>query len=220
MIPSKPVTYSPVPAAELIERIRRRTADTLEYLDRQLGALERAPQVEVIRHIRGEEHIAAEMVSVAEQAQAELWVAVWEPQVGLLLEPARAAQERGVSVFSVIFDDPASELGLTFRHSYMPPDVVQARLGGHLTIVARDGQEVVIAEFIEPANSWAVKTRDPALVLIATDYIRHDIMFDVIVPRFGVDRLDSIWRNDPNLVHVLTGRRPAASARGDARGRS
>jgi sugar-specific transcriptional regulator TrmB len=217
IVPTEPVMYAPVAAAVLVDRFRQTTSDTLGYLERELGAVEKSPEIDLVAHVRGEAQIDAEVVSIVDQAKSELWLGVWGPQVPLLRAPVDRALSREVTVFSVLFGDDTSELGWTFRHSYMAPEVVQKRLGGHLTIAARDGEEVVIAEYIESGASWAVKTRDPALVLIATDYVRHDIMFDVIVPDFGVDRLTSIWQRDPRLVHVLTGR-PASSRRASGKG--
>lgn len=214
-VPSDPMMYAPVPAIVLVERFRQRTAETLGFLEHELAALERPPDVEVIAHVRGDLAMDAEIISIVEQAESELWLGVWGPQVDLLRGPVEQALARGVTVFSVLFGDDQSELGWTFRHSYMAPEIVQQRLGGHLTIAARDNHEVVIAEYVNGGGSWAVKTRDPALVLIATDYVRHDIMFDVIVPSFGVERLNSIWHNDPRLIHVLTGK-PAVTSSASA----
>ena len=52
----------------------------------------------------------------------------------------------------------------------MTPHVVEKRMGGHLTVIARDGEEVLIANFSNDSTSWAVTTYDPALVLVATEY--------------------------------------------------
>lgn len=213
LVPTEPVMYAPVSAAVLLGRYRQQTAETFGYLERELGAIEKSPDIDVIARLRGDTQIDAEIASIVDQARSELWLAIWAPQVGMLRAPVDRALERTVAVFSVLFGDEESELGWTFRHSYMAPEVVKRRLGGHLTIAARDAEEVVIAEYLESGESWAVKTRDRALVLIATDYVRHDIMFDVIVPDFGIDRLTSTWQHDPRLVHVLTGR-PAEPADG------
>ncbi|ALS28649.1 histidine kinase [Paenibacillus sp. 32O-W] len=90
---------------------------------------------------------------------------------------------------------------------YMTPEVVTERTGGRLTIVARDGEEVLIANFSDESATWAVKTCDPVLVLVATEYIRHDIMIEAITARLGPEKLDALWRNNPDLVHVMTGKR-------------
>ncbi|MCL5045322.1 MAG: TrmB family transcriptional regulator [Actinobacteria bacterium] len=206
-VPAEPVKYAPVPARELIERLRRNTERTLDYLENALGSLERAPEVDVIWHVRGHDRVLEEILSVVERAQRELWLSVWAAQISILADPVRRAQERGARVFAVLFDAPSVQLGLTFHHDYMPPEVVKARMGGHLTIATRDGEEVVIAEFTETAPPWAVKTRDPALILVANEFVRHDIMIDVIMREFGPERLDALWRDNPDLIHVVIGRR-------------
>lgn len=140
-VPAEPVKYAPVPARELIERLRRSTEQTLGYLESALGSLQRAPEVDVIWHIRGHDPVLAEMLSIVERARRELWLSIWAAQIAALAGPVRRAQERGVRVFSVLFEASSAELGLTFHHDYMPPDVVKARMGGHLTIAARDGED-------------------------------------------------------------------------------
>lgn len=204
-VPSDPITYAPVPVTELVARLRRGATETFDSLESALASLDRAPEVDVIHHVRGDDRIVAEMEGLIDRTTSQLWLSLWGAQVRLLAPAVARAEERGAKVFSVIFGGAEASLGRTFHHGYMRPEVVQKRLGGHLSITARDGAEVVIAEFIEPAGSWAVKTHDPALVLIATDYIRHDIMFDVLIPELGVGRLDEIWQSDPDLVQVVTG---------------
>lgn len=219
-VPSEPVTYAPVPAKELLSRLKRQTDETFGYLEGALESLEQTRAVDVIRHIRGEKQVTNELLSIVEGAEEELWLALWDARIPTFVEPVRRAQtERSVKVFSVLFEErerhkgkrTPARLGRTFYHDYMPPKVVERRLGGHLHIAARDGEEVVIAQFVK-RGAWAVKTRDPALVLIATEHIRADVMFDVIVPDVGAERLDALWQNDPDLVHVVTGRSGGLSA--------
>lgn len=50
-------------------------------------------------------------------------------------------------------------------------------------------------------------TYDPALVLVATEYVRHDIMIEEITQEFGPVKLDTLWRGNAHLVHVVTGKR-------------
>lgn len=205
IVPSQPTTYAPVPAADLVNRLRADLSSTFDELEHSLAKVERTPEVEVVHHLRGDAALVREMRSLVDRAERELWLSLWSDQVPLLRADVRRAEERGVKVFSVLFGATEAKLGRTFFHGYMEPEVVKVRLGGHLSIAARDSAEAVIAEFVLAGESWAVKSHDPALVLIATDYIRHDIMFDVLMPEIGVGRLEQIWRNDPDLVHVLTG---------------
>ncbi|WP_054950266.1 TrmB family transcriptional regulator [Numidum massiliense] len=209
LVPSEPVTYSPLPAEDLIGRLRDQFERSFSFLEQTLPKLQQEREMDTIWHIRSDDLVLHEMADIISRAEKELWLSIWEPQVPIVKEAvARHLSEReGVHVFSVLFGAPDTEIGVTFHHDYMTPEVVKARTAGHLTIVARDGEEVLIANFSDKTTSWAVKTYDPALVLVATEYIRHDIMIEEITAQFGSEKLDALWRNNPDLVHVVTGKR-------------
>jgi sugar-specific transcriptional regulator TrmB len=206
-IPSDPLKYTPVPAKELLKRVRRNLDATFDFLDQSLSSLNQVEDINVISHINGYDSVINELIGIVDEAKQELWLSVWDPQAVLLAENVQAALSREVNVLSIVFGSGDSRLGTTFHHDYMPPDVVQQRIGGKLTIIVRDKEEVIIANFQDKGTSWAVKTHDPALVLIATEFIRHDIMIEAITRQFGPEQLDKLWRNRPDLRYVVEGRR-------------
>jgi sugar-specific transcriptional regulator TrmB len=207
LVPSDPVKYAPVPAKEMLTRIEKDFSETIHYLETTLQSLESKPSMDVIVHIDGHEQVIQEMRHIMKEAKRELWLSVWEPQVPLVKQAAEDAVSRGIPVFSIVFGAENETLGHTFHHNYMPPEVVQERIGGRLTIAARDGEEVVIANFTDETMPRAVKTKNPALVLVAAEYIRHDIMIEEITREFGADKLDVLWRSRPDLYQVVTGKR-------------
>ncbi|MDQ0243386.1 sugar-specific transcriptional regulator TrmB [Bacillus fengqiuensis] len=207
IVPSDPVKYAPVPAKDMLARMQKSFSETVHYLETTLQSLECKPDIDVIVHIDGHDQVLQEMLHIMKEAKKELWLSVWEPQVPLLKRSAEEAVNRDIPVFSIVFGADNETLGHTFHHNYMPPEVVQERIGGHLTIAARDGEEVVIANFTDDAMPWAVKTKNPALVLVATEYIRHDIMIEEITREFGAEKLDILWRSRPDLYQVVTGKR-------------
>lgn len=206
IIPSEPIKYSPVPAQKFLARIRGNMDNTLNFLETSLKNLEQVREVDIITHINGYQLVMDEIVSLIEGAEKELWLSVWHPQASLLCEEVQKAESRHVKVLSMIFGDESCRLGATFHHDYMTADVVKARIGGKLTTIARDQKEAIIANFVNNEVSWAVKTQDPALVLIATEFIRHDIMIEAITRHFGPKELDQLWRNQPDLRFVVEGR--------------
>ncbi len=206
-IPSDPLKYSPVAAKEFLKRVRRNIDATFDFLDQSLSSLEQGGDINVISHIHGYEHVMDELLEIIDGAKRELWLSVWDSQALLLKTNVQEAEKRDVKVLSIVFGSEDSQLGITFHHDYMPPDVVKHRIGGKLTVVTRDKEEVVIANFLDKGASWAVKTHDPALVLVATEFIRHDIMIESITRHFGPEQLDKLWRNHPDLRYVVEGER-------------
>ncbi|MFB6363370.1 TrmB family transcriptional regulator [Paenibacillus elgii] len=206
LVPSEPVKYSPVPADEWIGRLRKQFDQSFAYLEKSLTMLQQEREMDVIWHIRSDQSVMNEIADLIGRAEKELWLSVWEPQVPEVKASVERHLREGVPVFSVLFGAPGTRIGTTFHHDYMTPEVVKERTGGCLTIAARDGEEVLIANFSGESTTWAVKTHDPALVLVATEYVRHDILMEEIMAQFGTEKLDALWRNNPALTYVVTGK--------------
>ncbi|KGX84250.1 TrmB family transcriptional regulator [Pontibacillus litoralis] len=206
-IPSDPIKYTPVPAKDLMNRLRKHFAESFDFLEEKLDELESERDVDVIWHIRNGNHVYQEMTDMIQKTEKELWLSIWEPQILAIKGEVDKLVEKGIDVFSVLFGASHIELGTTFHHNYMAPEVVKQRMGGYLTIITRDSKEVLIANFTNDRSGWAVKTHDPALVLVAEEYIKHDIVIEKITEEFGQDRLDRLWRSNPDLVRVVTGKR-------------
>lgn len=206
-VPSEPIKYCPVPAKELLKRLRRNIDNSFEFLEQSLSSLEHVNDLDVISHISGNENVTNEILSMIDDSKQELWLSVWDPQASLFESNVEKAIERNVKVFSIVYGNLHCRLGATFHHDYMTPEVVKERLGGKLTVAARDREEVIIASLLDSSTAWAVKTRDPALVLVATEFIRHDIMIEAITHHYGPEQLDKLWRNHPDLHYVVTGMR-------------
>ncbi|WP_282940080.1 TrmB family transcriptional regulator [Paenibacillus sp. RC67] len=208
-VPSEPVTYAPLPAKELINRLRSTFEQSFDYLEKNLSALESEQEIDVIRRISSDELVIAEMIDMIGKADKELWISIWEPQVPAIKEAVDRRVTEGLDVFSCVFGAPGTKLGTTTHHNYMAPEFPEQRANGHLTVVTRDHEEVLIANFnpSSAATAWAVKTQDPVLVLVAIEYIRHDIMFAEVATHFGPDKFKDFWTNRPDLYHVVTGKR-------------
>lgn len=79
-------------------------------------------------------------------------------------------------------------------------------MGGRLTIAARDNKEVLIANFSPQTNAQPL-TEDPALVLVAMEYMRHDLMFAELVKEVGAEKVEGLLKQNHSLFHVVTGNR-------------
>ena len=48
-------------------------------------------------------------------------------------------------------------------------------------------------------DAWGVYTDDPAVVLVAVEYVRHDIAMHLIADKFAPDDFETFWTSDPAL---------------------
>ncbi|MCT2345484.1 TrmB family transcriptional regulator [Niallia taxi] len=207
IVPSDPVNYAPLPAKDLISRLRLNFEHSFDFLEKNLSILESEQEVDTIHRISGDENVLAEMNSLIMNAQEEIWLSVWAPQIPSIKDAVLRKEKDGLSVTSILFGAPDTSLGYTTHHDYMSPKVAEERTNGRLTIVARDNEEVIIANFFPATQGWAIKTQDPALVLVALEYIGHDIIFAALTNEIGEQRVEALWRENKELLRVVTGKR-------------
>ncbi|WP_445670522.1 hypothetical protein [Peribacillus sp. FSL K6-1552] len=86
------------------------------------------------------------------------------------------------------------------------PDLVVEREGWCLTIISRDNEEVLFANFPSSTAARAIKSQDTALVLVAKEYIRYGLMFSELAKEVDLHRAGELWKKNPNLF-VVTGKR-------------
>jgi hypothetical protein len=53
---------------------------------------------------------------------------------------------------------------------------------------------------------WGLYSDDPAVVLLAVEYVRHDISYQVLVEELGIDRVRTLTSTNPTLRRLQTGR--------------
>ena len=121
-LPSEPVKYSPVPAKELLKRLRRDVDATFDFLAELLPTMGKSGEIPVISHISGREPVLNELKSLLEASGKELWLSVWAEQAAFIQDAVKAAEERGCKVCSIVFGDDACRLGDTFHHNYKTSD--------------------------------------------------------------------------------------------------
>lgn len=205
-VPTEPVTYSPVNPVELMERMKRDFDASFTFLSKELTSIESEQEVNTIWRIKSSDFVLEEMTSLIQRAHKEVLLSLWHEQAKVLQPSIKKQEEAGIEFFSLLFGAEQMQFGHTYHHNYMRPEVVSERMDGCLTIAARDHEEVIIANFLDNGSAWAVKTEDPALVLVAEEYIRHDIMIVEITEKFGAEKLDQLWRTRPDLRRVVSGK--------------
>jgi hypothetical protein len=133
-------------------------------------------------------------------------VSAWSDELEELAPSLRLAETRGVEVSLLRFGHEIDPVGHTLVHMFAAPDVVLERVGCRLIVVAADREEVLIGGVVEGGSVWGVFSDDPAVVLVAIEYIRHDIAFQILVERMGMAEVEDLYRTDPTLVRLATGR--------------
>ena len=211
----EPVKYVPVPYEKFLKTMEVNFLRSVESVKEGLEQLYSAVSLEYIYHIRGGKNVFNESYHLIEQAEREILLELWLAQYETLKPVLSDAEKRGVKIFTMLFSSTKTEeVGQVFYHDYMPLEIVETRLKGRHTIIVRDNKEALIGNILQEDTSWAVTTADPALVMVAREYIIHDIMLDLLIEKFGNETLEQIWMSNPDM-HSIVLDRLSSSANSD-----
>jgi sugar-specific transcriptional regulator TrmB len=203
----EPVKYVPVPYEKFLKTMEVNFLRSVESVKEGLEQLYSAVSLEYIYHIKGGKNVFNESYHLIEQAEREILLELWLAQYETLKSVLSNAEKRGVKIFTMLFSSAKTEeVGQVFYHDYMPLEIVETRLKGRHTIIVRDNKEALIGNILQEDTSWAVTTADPALVMVAREYIIHDIMIDLLIEKFGNETLEQIWMSNPDIHHIVLDR--------------
>lgn len=206
-IPSNPVTYEPLPVDDLIIRFRTDYESSLNYLKNELKYLKVQQDMHTIKRLPNANIALNEMKTMIRGAKEELWVSLWDDQWEDLVELLKEKEEQNLLILSILFGLEDKKIGFTTYHNYMDSSIIKERTHGSLTIIVKDKNEVLIGNFSRDVEAWAITTKDPILVLLAMEYIGHDIMFSHLIKELGSEKLQAIWKSNPFLNQIVTGKR-------------
>jgi sugar-specific transcriptional regulator TrmB len=197
------VGYIALPAEALVGRLRREMSNTIDGLAESLPTVGRPAETRVVTHVRGIHRVLERATDVIEGALNTLWVSVWPDEAAALRAALERAVARGVDVSVIVFGEFDPPVGRVITHRYSTPDVVLSRLGCRIFTVVADHNAVVIAG-IDDSDEWGTWSDDPAIALVAAEYVRHDIALQLIGERMHNTDLERFWTTDPDIERLRT----------------
>lgn len=198
--------YVALPADALIRRLRHSFDEHLEQLSGSLPHVTAPPTSHLLHTIEGRDALLERARDLIDLSTGTLDVSAWSDELEELEPSLRRAESRGVEVSLLRFGHDIEPVGHTLVHMFAASDVVLNRVGCRLLVVAADREEVLIGGVVAGGSVWGVFSDDPAVVLVAIEYIRHDIAFQILVERMGLAEVEELYKTDPTLVRLATGR--------------
>ena len=214
---SETTIYVALPPDTLLRRVRRQFEDNLDRLSGSLAAVTEPPVSHLVHNLEGRSAVLARAADVIHASTRELHVSIWADDLDDLADHLRMAERRGVDISLIRFGESTTEIGHTFDHLFASSDDVLARVGCRLLIVASDRQSVLIGGSVG-ASMWAMYSDDPAVVLVAVEFVRHDIGFQVLVDEVGTTHVEEIFQSSADLVRLRRGGQAPGLARRAAAG--
>ncbi|HWR44247.1 TrmB family transcriptional regulator [Sporomusa sp.] len=192
---SEPVLYYPVQPKILFTRIQEDTEKSIQSVLTDLASIPPMDAFDLTWNLQGTDSINTKMIELICQAEKEVFASLWPEQVALLNASLSDAVNRGVYVVTAIFGECDVKASQVVNLEVCSHNVYQ-RVGAKLCTVIADDTEVVIGKLAEEdRSSTGVWTKTPSLVLVTKEYVRHDIMVNVLVNHMGQEQYEDICRS-------------------------
>ncbi len=195
------IGYIALPPTALLDRLRREFDHSIDTLRNALPEIAAPTQVRLIHSLTDRVSLLERAEDVIAAARTDVFLSGFPAEIEPLKASARRAIDSGVEVSVVSFGEDPDPVGNTTTHRFSPPEVVLENLGCRLLVVSGDREQAVIGGVVN-SDAWGMYTDDPAVVLVAVEYVRHDIAMHLIAERFAPDDFESFWTSDPVLSRL------------------
>ncbi len=192
---SDPVLYYPVQPKILFTRIQEDTEKSIQSILTDLTAIPPMDAFDLTWNLQGTDSINTKISELIGQARKEIFASLWPEQIAQLNPAFSAAVHRGVYVVNAVFGETDVAASQVINLEDCSHNVHQ-RVGAKLCTVITDDAEVVIGKLAEDSsNSTGVWTKTPSVVLVTKEYMRHDIMVNVLVNHIGQEQYAQLCRS-------------------------
>lgn len=202
--------YVALPPDAWIRRLRQSFETHLDQLADELPQVAGPAPGSLLHNLEGRAAVLSRATDLIDRSEHDLYLSAWAEELREFGAPLARAAARDVDTSILHFGDRSgtaavATVGHAYPHVFAPPDVVLNRVGCRLLIVVADRDAVLVGGAVDD-SMWGVYSDDPALVLVAIEYVRHDIAFQVLARRVGLDAVNELFETDPTLLRLATGR--------------
>ncbi len=184
-IDSDPKKYVPLPPEEILSRHKNDYLNTMDSLNEKLSHLYAQDEASesYIWNLSGRNEIIRKLTDFILEAKAHLYLSVWDEEVEEIREALLQAEAAGVALTIVHFGKKILGKGDEYIHGN--EHQIRIERGGRRIALIVDDKKVVLGHFLKDGSSTAAWTANKGLVLLAKDYIIHDIYSIRMLKKFG-----------------------------------
>lgn len=201
----EPIRYYPIPHEKLIHMLKQDYVTTIDALEQELQELHPLPNIDLSWNLEGYKTVIAKIIQLIEKSSRVLMLSIWPQEMPLVVNAVLEAEKRGVKVIAAVFGE--SELtGPYIVDLSKCGETSQKRLHSRLTTVIADSAEVIISEMGEADDTVGVWTANPSIVLIAKEYIKHDIWGSILIGALGEEKFKQLYSESDLLSFLIQNR--------------
>jgi predicted transcriptional regulator len=192
--------YVALPSDEMLSRLEREVALSLEKAREGIKALEESPETPQVWNLRGYDVTLGRAREMIQNAQERLLIAIWAEESRRLADVIAAADSRGVALTTLCIQGCAQECGGCCGDIFRYPLADDANR--RWLVVSADDRELLVGQVARDGTAIAAVTRLEAFVSVGSHYVRNAVAAAEIVRSLG-PRMTEVL--DERAVQALRG---------------
>lgn len=178
--------YIPESSAEFLSRQRSRLGETLDRLEDDLSKMGDRADASLLWNVSDRAALVNKAQAIISGSVSELLVSGESDELESLSRALFQARERGAKIAIVHFGEQRGPLpGIVYPHPIT--DTLQAEKGGRGFALVSDSREALIGTIASDDRVEGAHSRNSGFVVLAEDYIKHDIYVMKIVSRYDAE---------------------------------
>lgn len=201
--------YVPLSPVELVGAQRVSIEGQLENLEDSLGALGRDQRLSYVWNLRNYRELMGQVKLLIQDARRELIVSGWYEDIAPHEQSLIAMEQRNVRVAVVLFGPGHLKVGHVYHHPI--EDTLYAERGGRALNLVADGARALVGTMFSDGNVEGAWSMNRGFVLLAEDYIKHDVYIMKIVSRMDATLTETFGERYQFLRDIFTDRDTGAN---------
>lgn len=193
--------YVPKTPEEFIESRRSRVNSSLDDLQRELEKMSPGKDISYIWNIRSREFLIEKARRTISASRKSILLSGWSEELDAVSEAAEEAASRKIKISTVHFGETQIKYGQLFYHPIR--DTIYNEKGGRGFTLVADSREALSATVFDDGSAEGAWSENPGFVILAEDYIKHDVYIMKIVSRFDSMLTKRFGKNYKKLRDVF-----------------
>jgi sugar-specific transcriptional regulator TrmB len=193
--------FIPASLDEFIQDFRSAVEDNLHAVNNELKDIKAGMDTSYTWHIKDYDGLMQKTLRMLKTAESNILMLVCPTEINALFEGLQRAGERGIKIAVIHYGATNMRIGQLYRHPVEDTMYADRGLRGFSLVV--DSREALVGN-ISDRTIEAIWSMNHGFVLMAEDYMRHDIYFMKTVKRFGPLLQDTFGQRYEKLVDVYS----------------
>jgi sugar-specific transcriptional regulator TrmB len=193
--------FVPTSPSEFIESFRASVEDSLSAVRTELKGFRVSKTANYTWHIHDYEGLILKAKRILDTSHKMVLLSLWPSELEVLEQTIGNTERRGVKISIIHYGATKKRFGQLFRHPVEDTRFSHDRVRGFILIA--DSKEALIGR-VEEKETDAIWSTNEGFVMMAEDYVRHDIYVMKIISRFDPLLKDKFGARYEKLLDVYS----------------